>query len=281
MLPKLGIIAGGGKLPGELIKHCQASGRDFFVIALTDQAEASDLVGVAHEWVRLGAAGKAIKLLRANAVEELVLAGSVKRPSLSALRPDLWTARFFARTGTSGLGDDGLLSGLITALQTQEGFRVVGSDDLLPDLIAPEGSLGRIAPSSRDHQDISIGILAAQELGSMDIGQAVVVRDSRVVGREDKQGTDMLIATVPPPPCGERSGVLVKTAKPQQERRADLPTIGPETIEGAHAAGLAGIALEAGNALILDRVKVIELADQHGIFVVGVTPGSATGGSGD
>jgi len=272
MRPKLGIIAGGGELPGEIIKHCQATDRDFFVVALTDQATPSDLIDVPHEWVRLGAAGKAIKLLRSHAVEELVLAGSVNRPSLSALRPDLWTAKFFARTGAAGLGDDGLLSALIAALQKQEGFKVVGSDDLLPNLIAPEGTLGQVTPSADDHHDITVGIPAAQGLGVRDIGQAVVVRENHVIGQEDDQGTDVLISTITPLPDGERSGVLVKTAKPQQERRADLPTIGPETVEGVYAAGLAGIALEAGSALILDRAKVIERADHYGIFVIGVKP---------
>ena len=270
MRPKLGIIAGGGELPGEIIKHCQATGRDFFIVALMDQANASDLVDVPHEWVRLGAAGKAIKLLRSHAVEELVLAGSVNRPSLSALRPDLWTAKFFAKTGAAGLGDDGLLSALISALQNREGFKVVGSDDLLPDLIAPEGILGQVSPSADDHHDITVGIQAAQDLGTQDIGQAVVVRERQVIGQEDDQGTDVLISTITQLPNGERTGVLVKTAKPQQERRADLPTIGPETIEGVYGAGLAGIALEAGSAIILDRANVIERADHYGVFVIGV-----------
>ncbi len=270
MRPKLGIIAGGGELPGEIIKQCLTSGRDFFVIALKDQADPDLLTDVPHEWIRLGAAGKSIKLLRQHEVKELVLAGSVKRPTLSALRPDLRSARIFAKTGAAGLGDDGLLSALISALQDQEGFTLVGSDDLLPDLVAPEGVLGRVSPSKIDHDDIATGIKAARELGCQDIGQAVVVRNGCVIGREDEQGTDALLKAVRPDSAGVLSGVLVKTAKPQQERRADLPTIGPETVEGAYSAGLAGIALEAHSALILDRSKVSELADHHGMFVVGV-----------
>jgi UDP-2,3-diacylglucosamine hydrolase len=270
MLPKLGIIAGGGELPAEIINHCQATGRDYFVVALKDQANSEHFIDIPHEWVRLGAAGKSIRILRQNNVEELVLAGSVKRPSLSALRPDIWTAKFFARTGAVGLGDDGLLSALISALQEHEGFRVIGTDDLLPNLITKEGVIGSRTPLANDYHDIALGIQAAKELGAQDIGQAVIVRGGEVIGREDQNGTDALLRTVRPIADEERSGVLVKTAKPGQERRADLPTVGPETINGVYSAGLAGIALEAGNALILDRARVIQLADSHNLFVIGV-----------
>jgi len=272
MPPKLGIIAGGGELPGAIIRHCRDTGREFFVIALRDQADERHLAGTAHEWVRLGAAGTAIKYLRNNNVEELVLAGSVRRPSLSALRPDLWTAKFFARTGASGLGDDGLLSALISALHRDEGFTVVGSDQLLPDLIAPAGAIGTVQADDRLRPDIDTGIAAARELGQQDVGQAVVVRNGTVIDREDASGTAALLARVHPLPDGQ-SGVLVKTAKPQQERRADLPTIGPDTIRQAHAAGLCGIAVEAGNAIILQKSRVIEEADRAGLFVLGVDTG--------
>jgi len=271
MLPKLGIIAGSGTLPSEIINHCDTTGRPFFVIALKDQAEESTVASVPHKWVRLGAAGKTIKILRENDVEEIVLAGSVVRPSLNALRPDLWAAKFFAKTGAARLGDDGLLSAIIAALQEQEGFTVVGSDDLLPNLVAPEGSLGHYTPMETDQNDIIAGISAARILGAQDVGQAVVVRAGHVIGEEDQHGTDALLRSIRPLTSGKRCGVLVKTAKPAQERRADLPTIGPDTVKGVYTAGLSGVALEANNALILNREQVIEAADQYGLFVIGVT----------
>jgi len=269
MGPKLGIIAGGGELPAEIIKHCQSIGRPFFVVALKDQAEAVFIGDAPHVWIRLGAAGTALKHLRENDVEELVLAGAVKRPSLLALRPDYWATKFFTKTGANGLGDDGILSALIKALQ-DEGFKVVGTDDLLPDLIATEGIYGSVAPASAARLDIERGIPAAQDLGALDIGQAVVIRDGIVVGREDEQGTDYLLKSISRSESPDKSGVLVKVAKPQQERRADLPTIGPATIEAAFEAGLAGIAIESSGALILNQSKVIRLADEYGLFVIGV-----------
>ena len=269
MQPKLGIIAGGGELPAQIIKHCQSTGRPFFVVALKDQADADILEAVPHAWVRLGAAGTTLKFLRENEARELVLAGAVKRPSLLALRPDAWAAKFFAKTGASSLGDDGILSALINALQ-DEGFRIVGTDDLLPGLIATDGIYSKTEPAAASMRDIEIGISSALDLGTRDIGQAAIVRNGEVIGLEDEQGTDVLLRSISPVSDTPKSGVLVKVAKPQQERRADLPTIGPATLEGAYRAGLTGIAIESGGALILNQSEVVRLADEYGLFVIGV-----------
>jgi DUF1009 family protein len=271
MLPKLGIIAGGGALPTELVKYCQTIGREFFVLALEGQASSELVKDVPHAWIRLGAAGKAVSILHGEGVKDLILAGSVRRPSFVSLFPDFWTMKFFIKTRAVGLGDDGLLSAIISNLQAQEGFNVVGSDELLPDLLVPVGAIGKLSPDEQAYIDISTGLLAARELGRQDIGQAVVIRDGIIIGREDKKGTDALLKSITPPLSGEPSGVLVKTAKPQQERRADLPTIGPDTLNGVISAGLCGIALEAGSALILNRSAVEDIAGDNGIFVFGAT----------
>ena len=265
----LGIIAGSGGLPRRLIDSCRAVGREVFVLALEGEADPAAVEGVPHAWCRLGGAATGLDRLRAHAVGELVLAGGVRRPSLAALRPDWRAARFFARVGYRALGDDGLLSAIVKEL-VREGCRVVGVDSILGDSLAPLGVLGAHAPDAEDEADIALGLKHAAALGALDIGQAVVVQQGLVLGVEAIEGTDALIDR-----CGElrregRGGVLVKIAKPGQERRADLPTIGVGTVAAAAAAGLRGIAVECGATLLIDRAAIIAAADRAGLFVTGI-----------
>ena len=266
----LGIVAGSGALPRRLIESCRAAGREVFVLALEGEAEPATVDGVPHAWCRIGAAARGFELLHANAVTELVLAGAVRRPSLSALRPDWRAARFFARVGYRALGDDGLLSAVIRELEA-EGFRVVGVDDLLEaDAMLPAGRLGRLQPDARAEADIEHGLRLARAIGALDIGQAVVVQQGLVLGVEAIEGTDGLLRRCAGLRRDGPGGVLVKTAKPGQEQRVDRPTIGVRTVILAAEAGLRGIAAEAGATLILDRAEVIRAADEAGLFVVGV-----------
>lgn len=271
MLPKLGILAGGGLLPELIVRACQDSGRDFFVVAFEEQAAKDAFADVPHARIRLGAAGQTIRYLREAGAKELVMAGSVTRPSFAMLRPDAWTARFFAKTGARALGDDGLLTALIRTLEDTEGFRIIGADELLPGLLAGEGVYGRVQPGAGDEDNIQTGIRAAQDIGRRDIGQSAVAQSGRVLASEDATGTDALLDRAGKlNPVGP-GGVLVKVKKPGQERRVDLPVIGPETIRSAALAGLRGIAVEAGGVLVLDREAVIQAADAEGLFVIGVT----------
>lgn len=280
MPPKLGILAGGGRPPALLIDACIRSGRPFFVIAFEGQAEPAlvaprpDGRSVPHAWMRLGAAGRAVRTLRREGVGELVMVGRMRRPPLSSLWPDLWTLRFLIRHGGLPRGDDALLRAIVEAL-TGEGFAVVGVEALLPDLLAPAGPLGALRPDAEAEADIGRGVEAALALGGRDVGQAAVVRRGQVIGLENRDGTDALLAACAKARPARPSGVLVKMAKPGQERRVDLPTIGPETVEGAAAAGLAGIAVEAGGALVVERQAVAAAADAAGLFVVGVAPPEA------
>ena len=271
MPPKLGILAGSGDLPARIIAACRDSGRAFFVIAFAGQTEADLVGGTPHAWVALGAAGKAIKLLHKAGVEEVVMAGRIRRPSLSSLRPDLRGAKILARLGRAAGGDDSLLSAVVAELE-KEGFRVVGADDILGGLLAEARVYGAVSPDAEAGRDIERGTEVARGLGRLDIGQAVVVQQDVVLGVEAAEGTDALIAR-----CGSLrregpGGVLVKLSKPGQERRADLPTIGVATVEAAAAAGLRGIAVEAGKALVVDQDAVAEAADRTGLFVVGIRP---------
>jgi UDP-2,3-diacylglucosamine hydrolase len=204
-------------------------------------------------------------------VTDLVLAGGVRRPSLSALLPDWRAAKFFARVGYRALGDDGLLSAIIKELE-REGFRVLGADELLsPANLMPKGSLGRHVPDDDAKADIDQGLRIARALGVLDIGQAVIVQQGLVLGVEAAEGTDELIRRCAALRRDGPGGVLVKIAKPGQERRADRPTIGPQTVALAAASGLQGIAAEAGMTLIMDRAELVRAADEAGLFVIGVT----------
>jgi DUF1009 family protein len=266
---KLGILAGAGELPSRVIDACRALERPFFVIAFEGSADPAAVASVPHAWIRLGAAGEGLRILHANGVEELVMAGGVRRPSVLQLRPDWRTAKFFARIGYRALGDDGLLRSVIRELEEVEGFRVVGLDTILGSALALLGPLGRQVPDEQATQDIGHGFKIVRALGALDIGQAVVVQQGLVLGVEAIEGTDALIERCAGLRRDGPGGVLVKGTKPGQERRADLPTIGPRTLTRAAEAGLRGIAVEAGATLVLDRAELIAAADRAGLFVVG------------
>jgi len=240
-----------------------------FVLGFAGAADPEHFREVPHATIRLGAAAEGLRILRENGVEELVMAGPVRRPSLASLMPDWRAAKFFARIGLRALGDDGLLSAIIKELEV-EGFRVVGVDSVLGGLIAPKGPVGCIEPDQQANLDIARGLEGVRALGALDVGQAAVVQQGLVLGVEAVDGTDALIARAGELRREGPGGVLVKLAKPGQERRADLPTIGVRTVEACARAGLRGIAIEAGASLIVDRAAVAAAADDAGLFVIGV-----------
>ena len=268
--PKLGIVAGSGELPRLLIRSCREQGRGVFVIALQNHCDPETVQGVEHAWVRIGAGGTSIRLLRKAGVVDLVMAGAVKRPGFWALMPD-WRTLKFLMGGWLSKGDDGLLSAIVKTLEIQEGFRIVGAHDVRPELLSPEGVLGGVSPLEPEQVSIDTAVRAAKELGAEDKGQAAVARNDDTVALEGPDGTDAMLRRLIK--TGEASGgVLAKVAKPGQETRVDLPTIGLRTVENAHRAGLKGIVVEAGSSIIVDREDVLAKANELGLFVVGVKP---------
>jgi DUF1009 family protein len=256
---KLGILAGGGELPSRLVERCLAEGRSFFIVGIAGHVE-PDLP--ADAVLRIGAVGDVLRVLNQAKISDIVMTGRVSRPRLRELVPDLAAMRLLWRCLFSG--DDGLLRAVVRIFEEQ-GWRVAGIDEFLPELLAPQGILGAKSPSEAEWADIRSGFVAAKELGSKDLGQAVVMRNGQVVGEEDRSGTDALIKR-----AKGAGGVLIKAMKPGQERRVDLPAVGVRTVENAAAAGLSGIAVEAGNTLIAEREAVIAAADRLGLFLVGV-----------
>jgi DUF1009 family protein len=266
---KLAVLAGGGPLPAEVIAAARTTGRDVFVLAFEGETDPLVVEGLAHAWVPLGAIGRSLQALRQAGAEDVVMIGPVGRPSLSSLKLDWRGVQLVSRLGFQGQGDDRLFKAIVRELEG-EGFRVIGADEVVGDLLAPAGVMTRAAPDEAARADIALGVEVATQLGRLDVGQAVVVQHGLVLGVEAVEGTDRLLARCAELRRSGAGGVLVKLKKPRQERRADLPTIGPGTVEGAIAAGLEGIAVHAGNCLMIDRQATLEAADRAGRFVIGV-----------
>jgi DUF1009 family protein len=268
--PRLGIVAGGGDAPRRVIEACRAQGRDFFVVCLQGQAEEKTAADVPHVWLPLGAGSKLRDLVIAERITEIVMIGHVRRPSLRELKPDWLSMKVIARIGMNMLGDDGLLRAIGHAMEQECGVRVIGAHEILGGVLMRAGALGKMTPDADGEQDIARGVAVARALGVADVGQSVIVQQGLVLGVEAIEGTDALIARCQPLHREGPGGILIKLAKPQQDDRYDLPTIGPDTLAIAAQGGLRGIALEAGRSLLLDRDKVRELADEKGLFVVGI-----------
>lgn len=265
----IALLAGRGDLPRILINVFQSQKRHFVVLAFKGQTDEALLKDVPHLWLYFGEAGKALAYLKENKIQNIVMAGAITRPALSEVRPDWEGVKWLAKIGTKALGDDNLLK-LVIQLIESRGYQVVGPSDILTDLLAPQGLLTSIEPDDQAWRDIGRGVEVLSALSPADVGQAVVVQEGLVLGIEAIEGTDALIAragTLKRPGLG---GVLIKTAKRQQEQRVDLPVIGLETVKNAIKAGLRGIAIEATRTLILNREEMIKLAQERGLFIVGL-----------
>ena len=273
----LGLIAGGGELPRAVAESVKESGGAVFVVGLRglcgDWAE-----DFPHEWVSLGEPGRALKALKTADADRVLLAGRVDRPKFSELRLDAKGVMVMPKVlAAARQGDDALLR-LLVDLFESEGFRALGVAEAAPGLVAQEGPLGRIEPNDEQRADIGRAFGIVRALGALDVGQAAVVCDGLALAVEAAEGTDQMIARIGGlreslrgTPDRKR-GVLVKALKPTQDAKTDMPVIGRETVRRAAEAGLAGIALEAGKSLIVDKRAVRDEADRLGLFVAGVTP---------
>lgn len=273
----LGIIAGLGELPVSLAQAARARGQGVYVIRLKGFVEPK-LARFPGATVGLGEVGRTIRLLKGAGCEDVVFAGIVRRPDFSSLKLDWRGARLLPKViGAAREGDDALLRVMIAEFEA-EGFRILGADDVHDGLLAPQGLICGEAPGEAALADIARGLEVARALGRLDIGQGCVVCDGLVLAVEAQEGTDRMLkrcAQLDPSLRGEPGrprGVLVKAPKPIQDRKIDLPTIGVATVEGVARAGLAGIAVEAGGALVLDREAMALACTRDGLFVWGAAP---------
>jgi DUF1009 family protein len=263
---KLAIIAGNGVLPDLLIDACKQQARDVVVLSLNPHLQGS------HQ-ITLGKVQALLNILHEEKVEDIVFAGGLTRPKLWQLRLDWQGIKLLFTLGRSFFaGDNQLLTSVIQFFE-QKSFRVIGAQDLLPELVAPAGSITEHTPDDYAMRDINYGIEQAHILGKQDKGQAVIIRHQSVLDYENQSGTDAMIKRIAAP--NTPTGVLVKAKKPQQDTRVDLPSIGLDTVEHAHKAGLVGISIEAGNALLLEREAMIERANALGLFIYGFESNAA------
>ncbi|MBP0493121.1 UDP-2,3-diacylglucosamine diphosphatase LpxI [Roseomonas sp. SG15] len=271
------IIAGGGDMPLRVAAACRATGRPFVVVQLDGFANPADWVGEKTMTFRLGAAGAAFDWLKAAGARQLILVGNVKRPSIFSLRPDAKAAKYLARIGMKAFsGDDSLLSALRQVMR-EEGFEPMGPTRFLQEAQSPPGLLTRTAPDAGALADIRRGIEVVRAIGATDVGQGAVVQQGLVLAVEAIEGTDAMLARAGGLRREGPGGVLVKLVKPGQDREVDLPALGPRTVEGAIAAGLAGIAFEANGALLMDRDEMVSKADSAGLFLLAIRPDDHVG----
>jgi UDP-2,3-diacylglucosamine hydrolase len=272
----LAIICGGGSFPGAVADAVAARGRRPVMFGIKGWADPAVIGRYAHHWIALGQAGRFFRLAKAENCREVLFIGTVLRPPLTALRLDWHTIKLMPRVIRFFRGgDDTLLTG-VAGVAESGGLRVVGVKDVAPQLFVAEGVLGRAQPSPREHDDIDRALKLIVTLGPFDVGQAAVVADGHVIAVEAAEGTDHMLARIAElrrlgrvtAPMGV--GVLVKAPKPGQDRRFDLPSIGPRTIELVAKAGLAGLAVAAGSTMIAEAEEAIKTADRENIFIVGV-----------
>ena len=272
----VGVIAGGGAMPFAVANSLAARGITPVLFALKGACDPVQVERFRHHWISVGQLGRATKLFRSEGCRDLIFIGTLLRPALSEIRLDWGTVRVIGKVMTAFRGGDDHLLTSIGRILEQDGFRMVGIKDVAPDILLPEGNIARAAPDSAATADIVRGREVLRALGPFDIGQAVVVIDGHVVAVEDIEGTDGLLTRVARLRDEGRirakagRGVLVKAPKSGQDLRFDLPTVGPKTIEAAARAGLAGIAIIAGNTIAAESQAMIEAADKAGLFIQGL-----------
>lgn len=272
----VGVIAGGGVLPFAIADSMQARQITPLLIGLRGFCDPTGIARFRHHWISIGQYGRLKRLLRAEHCRDVMFIGSVVRPSLASVRLDWGAVRVLPSVmGAYRGGDDHLLTS-IGRIFEGEGFRLYGVKDVAPELLMPRGELTQATPDEGHLADIAKGIAVLAALSPFDIGQGVIVIDGHVVAVEDIGGTDALLANLArlraqgAIHAKPGRGVLVKSPKSGQDLRFDLPTLGPRTVEGVAAAGLAGIAVAAGNTLVAEPQETIKAADAAGLFVTGV-----------
>jgi DUF1009 family protein len=272
----LAMIVGGGAIPIAVAEAVMRRGRRVVLFPVRGWADPAAVERFPHYWIAAVQAGRFMRHARAEGCRDVVLVGSAVRPPFRSLRLDWAALRLLPAVFRSYRGGDNhLLSGVARIFQAH-GFRVLGAHEVAPEILIPPGRIGSVAPTQRDFADIARGLDLLRATGPFDVGQAAVVANNQVLAIEAIDGTDNMLARIAE--LRERGriatpkgvGVLVKAPKPDQDRRVDMPTIGPRTVEAAARAGLAGIAVIAGSTIIAEPAEVARVADAAGLFVCGI-----------
>ena len=265
----LGLIAGSGMMPVEIIRHCNQHSIPIFVVGLEPFANEEQLSEAPHIFAKIGEAGKILKAMKEQNVHKIVLAGGIKRPAFKELIPDWEGIKIVAKLAMKKMSDDNLFRAVIDEVESR-GFKIVGIEEVVPGMLFQEGVYGKVKPSKEDMDDIERGWTVAKAIGAVDVGQAVVVQEGLVLAMEAIEGTDMMLARAASLRKEGKKPIMVKVLKPGQDMRVDLPAIGLQTMELFVKYGIGGIAVEANGILLIEKDAVIKKADEHGIFIIGL-----------
>ena len=269
----LALVCGAGKFPLAVADAAVASGRSVFLIGIRGAADPA-IAHYPHAWIGMGRLGRLLKLAHGVGAKEIAFVGAVPRPAFSLdFIPDLRFLKLMF--GIIGSGDNRMLTHFAAAL-AREGMTVRGVHEIAPGLMLPAGPLGRHTPSPEAAQAAELGFDVLDALSPYDIGQSAVVADRRVVAIEAAEGTDLMLTRIADLrgsgklKADATRSVLVKTPKRGQDLRLDTPAVGVETVQRAKTAGLAGIAVAAGEVMTPDVAALIAAADEAGLFMLGV-----------
>ena len=261
----IAVIAGAGDLPKRIIaKLCEIK-TDFVVLSIAGTGSEE------YPQFELGEIGKMLAYVKARGVTDIVFCGAVKRPSMFSLKLDDVGKKWLKRLGIRAfLGDDALIKGIRNLLENER-LRIISPQDILDTLLTPSGVLTKCAPSEMDLQDIARGMFVLNTMAKADVGQSVVVQEGVVIAIEAAEGTAEMLKRAKGLKLKDKpGGVLVKLIKVGQDEAIDLPTIGSRTVNEVLEAKLSGIAVGANTTQIIDNEKTIALANEHGIFIMGV-----------
>ena len=268
-MTKLGIIAGNGVMPKEVIEHCKKIKRDYFVVGLEPYVLTETVEGSPHILAKIGEIGKIFKYFQAKGVKEIVFAGGIRRPSFKELIPDWEGVKLMGKIAINSMGDDDIFRKLFDEIE-KKGFKVVGAQDVVPEMMLTEGTYSKTKPTKADLLDIELGIKVSKAMGQLDVGQACVVQENIVLAVEAREGTDAMINRVSELKRKGKAPVFIKVTKPGQDTRVDLPVIGPRTMEFIISNGIKGIAVETGATLFLEKEKVFKMAEEAKVFIMGI-----------
>jgi DUF1009 family protein len=270
----LGLLAGWGRFPIVVAEKAQSLGTPVFCVGIKHEADptlANQVEGFA--WSGLARLGRIIRLFKNAGCKRIVMCGKIHKYRYIyapwraiSLVPDLRCVRFWYRRNIRDRKDDTLMLALIDEFK-QDGMEFGSALDFYPDLLAPEGVLTRRRPTPSEQADISFGWEMAKEMGRLDVGQSVCVKEKNVLAIEAIEGTDACIKRAGDL-CPSGGFTVVKVAKPQQDMRFDVPTIGLFTIDNVIKSGATTLAIEAGKTIVLDREAVIDMADRYGVSIV-------------
>ena len=269
----IGLIAGAGRFPILFATKARELGIPVVCVGLADMADPA-LVPLCAKffWLRRMSLGFVVRKFRRNGVVRWTMAGKYNKKLLFQpwkwlrLLPDWRAARFILSRVRRDNADDTMLLGLIADF-ARDGLVCVSALELCPELLVKEGRLTRREPTVRELRDIEFGWALAREMGRLDIGQSVMVRDRACIAVEAIEGTDACIRRAGEL-CGRAGFVVVKVAKPNQDMRFDVPTVGPVTVESMRAAGATALAIEAGRTIVIDEAETIALADGYRMAIV-------------